>query len=251
MFQKKALISLAVFLVMSFCLVLSVNADIIAQIDLTSDAQISMGNVLLASGTTGGNGEYLDVKDTLTGASITDNMGYFDTLNPEQITLNFNLAMNGNGYQSADIDMYNFNAFEIYYFVSSNTKLAMSYNFAYGGTDALGMNSVLMDDTNVDNTNYLFSSNVGNLGYSGTSFDGTITENLGAGVNEIQTFFNPHVDGPIGDLNGTLYGQITYSFTPVTPVPEPGTGTLFGVGLACLAGIAIFKKTMKGLVSTK
>ena len=157
----------------------------------------------------------------------------FDSLTAESANLNFNIDFDGGNLGQA---VYGAapgvgNRATINYTALIDSLLDYSWNFDYVGPEPFGLQVVDVQEGNT------LLQQLGNFGQVG-NHQGTDNFMLMAGTSyEFRVIFNPNASGPLGSLDGTLLGDISFNFT----IPEPNTLALLGLGLA---GFGFARKRM-------
>lgn len=151
----------------------------------------------------------------------------FDSLAAESANLNFNITWDGGNIANGSMQAVpgTPNLATIHYTAVSNSVLDFAWDFGYSGADPFGLQIIRI----LDGANAIVD--LGNFGSVGTH-TGSDTFNLTAGTDYVFGIrFFPNVNGAIGDISGTLAGDISFAFNGTT-VPEPATLAILSLGLA-------------------
>ncbi len=164
----------------------------------------------------------VDLLSPSTGAHVSSLLN-LNSLSAESANLNFNLLLDGNntsrsGYLGGN------DVVDIFYHNDRDVVVGYSWNFDYSGPNPWGLSVIWLQ---VDNVAVI--AQLGDVGIVG-HHEGSGTFTLSSGNPfPIRVDFGPNVQGGMGFVDGTLTGNISFTF-----VPEPATLSLFGLGAAAL-----------------
>jgi hypothetical protein len=217
-------ITICVVLVMMFLGAESTVNAAITDTNVSAGMRIDVEGVTEVSGSdTGTTYASVDLTSPSTGARVSSLL-HINALSAEAANLNFNLLLNGNnmpgqGYLG-QLSEEGSNSAEILYHADIGTTMGYSWNFDYIGSNPFGLQVIYIKE---NGTTIATLGDVGSIGHheGSDTFGGLLAGN----DYVIQTMFTPNVFGGVGSIEGTLAGDISFSF-----VPEPATICLLGLG---------------------
>jgi hypothetical protein len=150
-------------------------------------------------------------------------------------TLTFLLGWNANSSMTVSgmgASSFDSNKAVIMYGAPSSTPLYIAWDFSYTGTNPFGLGKISIQD------NYNPILQLGGVGSSPVSYNGTTTWTIGPGTDTLYVRFYPSISGGnLSSYQGELSGSISLGFGAPQPVPIPGAVWLLVSGLLGLVGL--------------